>query len=584
MSDTSKLLGDPLDGQLVHDENDLDLLYDEHDPPLLPPIPGLIDPVGGPIGGPVAERVYLVDSPSFSISGESSDLDVTSLFLAVGNHPIMGQMFAVDPEGVLVLNPYEFRFASDEFVSRADDPDEASRYWDGRVLDPGSISLTLPLVPVGEAAVEASVGQIVLGNGDGLFDTVLDNNMAISQPIEVKLGTRNSFVGDFVTVVSARITALAMTEAILTISLRDPAAYAQNLYPTSAYGGGGGADGDSGLAGTVRPVVLGRVWNMAPLLINAVSLIYQAHDGAIAAVTGCYDGGAGLAFSADHATYAALAAATVSAGQYATCLAEGLIRVGSTPVFAITAHIDGLAAAGTSIRSVASWLAGQMETAVDLDVDTAAFAGLPLSTVGWVWREPFSWGEALSRFVGDAGWHWGADVTGPITTRRLDPPSSSGVAAVYDETSIMSIERTAAPDGYEGVHHRRIIRYGRNWTVQDGALAATAVEPGRRQTEWRQTFQTRSPGSRNAIDPPVLDTALATDAAAGTLADHLLDLHGTYRRFFTLATPIHGALPRLGDTVSVVYPRFGLASGGLFRILDIDLRLQTGMATLLLWG
>lgn len=581
---TEKLLSDLDDGQLLHDENDLVLLYDRNDPPLLPPIPGLIDPVGGPIGGPVAERVYLIDSPALSIGGGSTEEEVESLWLAIGNHPIMGQMFRVTGENPILLQPFDFRLASVDFVSRRDDPTEPSRYWDGRVIDPGSISLTMPLVPVGAGVVEASIGQIVIDNSDGAFDTILDNNLAVSQPIEVKLGRQGAFVADFVTVIVARITAIAMDESRLILSLRDPATYAQNLYPTSVYGGGGGADGDAGLAGTVRPVVIGKVWNMSPQLVNAALLIYQAHDGAIAAVTGCYDGGAGLTFAANYATYAALAAATVAAGSYATCLAEGLIRVGSSPVFAITAHIDGLAAAGTSIRSIATWIAGRLEAELDLDADLPAFALLPLSTAGWIWREPFAWADAMSRFVGDAGWYWGADTTGPITTRRLNAPVSAEVVAHYGEADILSIERVAPTEGYDGVHHRRIVRHGRNWTVQSGSLAATAVDPARRQSEWRQSFQTRSPGSRNAIDPPVLDTSLATDVAASNLADHLLVLHGTYRRQFRIGIRIHSALPRLGTTVRVTYPRFGLAGGEIFRVLDVSFDLANGNASLLLWG
>lgn len=575
--DLSYLVYDANDGAFLYDANDEIFLSDGSAVVILPPVPGEIDAVGGGIGGPVGERVVLVDTPEASGSG-----DVTAEWLAIGNHPIMGRRIGAQPPQP---QPFQFRLASRDFTSRHDDADEPSRYWDGRVLDPGSIALTMPLVPVGEGAIQTRFGQIVVDNSDGAFDTILDFNQVVSEPIRVRIGTMRGYLGLFETVCVARIVAIGTSQSELTLDIRDPATYAQNLFPTSVYTGTGNANGSADLEGTVKPVILGRVWNAAPVLVDPVKLIYQAHDGPIAAVSGVFDGGVALTFSADFTTYAFLASATVSAGQYATCRAEGMIRVGSSPVFTITAHVDGHAAAGTTVRSIAGWLAAQLDTELGLDIDADAFTALPAAVAGWLWAEPFTLASAISRFVGDAGWHWGADVDGTITTRRLDPPDSGNVAATFDEADIMDLVREPLPSGFEGIHHRRLVQWKRNWTEQTGAqLAATAVEPAYRQRQWRTATAERVTGARNALDPAVLQTSLGLAADATALAEHLLDLHGVPRRMFTLTTKIFGTLPILGSTVLVRHPRFGLASGGYFRAVDIDLRLRDGAAVLLLWG
>jgi hypothetical protein len=303
---TDYLIYDANDDRFVYDTNDNFFLRDGNEPIIVPPIAGLIDAVGGPIGGPVGERVILVDTHE----AEGAGL-IPAEWLAIANHPIMGRMLNAPP---LTLPPLNLRLADRDFTTRYNDPDEPSRYWDGRVLDPGAIAMTMPLVPSGEGAIETRFGTIAISNNDRAFDTVLDVNQVISQPIRVRIGTIDGYLEDFETICVARIVGVGMTSDELTLEIRDPATYAQNLYPTSVYSGLGAATGTADLSGMIKPVVLGRVWNMSPVLIDPVLLIYQAHDGELGAVTGVFDGGAALTFQLDYETYALLAAATVTAG------------------------------------------------------------------------------------------------------------------------------------------------------------------------------------------------------------------------------------------------------------------------------
>lgn len=547
-------------------------------------LPGGIDAVGGPIGGPVGERVYLVSTTLFQDWNNQSVPAANASTQAVANHPIAGFEFG---SGLSPRTSVTLRFASMDWVARADDPHLPSTFWDGRVIDPGSLNLTLPLTPTGTSAIETTIGRVVLDNTDAALDTLLDLNSAISQSIDISVGRIDSWVVDFKTVFHARITGIGMTETEASLDLQDPVIYAQNFYPTTVYTGLGGLGGDEDLEGVMRPVVLGRVWNMSPILINAVALIYQAHDGPLTAITGVFDGGVPLAFSANYGNFAALEAATVAAGEYATCLNQGLIRVGGTPAYALTANIDGHSAAGITVSSIAGWLVDQLNLQLEIDISGASFSSLPDWTAGWMWTEPFTFAEAISRFTADAGYHWGADITGAVRALQLTGPvyDFDSVEAYYTADDIVSLERAALPAGYEGVHHRRLVKYGKNWTVQDdSALASTAANRSMRQRGWRTAVASVSTTSRNAIDPPALETSLAVNSSALALATTLTGLHGVPRRMFSLETRIFGSIPRIGSTVVVTYPRFGLGGGSVFRVVAIDLRLAEGSMQLLLWG
>lgn len=549
---------------------------------LAPVLPGVIDPSTHPLGGPVSERVYILTASLYPDWTNQAPPEATGGAPATASYPTGGLPFGTSAARP---GPTELRYADLDFATADGDTVMPSTLFDGRVRDPGSIGFSLSLTPTGNSAMEAKAGSVVLDNADGAFDTMLDQSAAISQALKIRAGRVGFDIGSFVTLFNGRITGIGLSETEATLELQDPVLYAQNLYPTSVYTGLGGAAGDADIEGVVKPVVLGRVWNMSPVLINAVALIYQAHDGAMSSVTGVFDGGVPLTFVANYGSYSALAAASLSGGQYATCLAEGLIRAGGTPVYALTAHVDGSNLAGNAIRSIVTWLFNRLSTQLGLSIDAASLAALPEWVAGWLWTEPFTLIEAISRFVGDGGCHWGADVNGVVRVLHLQPPDAGSVAVAYDMHDILEIERTALPAGHEGVHQRRQVQYQRNWTVQDASsLAATANAPAWRQREWRTSLSSVSVTSRNAIDPDVLPTSLTAAADAASLGAYLLDLHGRPRRMFSQETRIFGTQPKLGDTVYVAHPRFGLASGAVFRAVGIDMRLADSGLSLLLWG
>lgn len=412
------------------------------------PLPGMLDPSSHPLGGAVSERVYILTATLYP--DWTNQTPVTSSAVAsIGSHPIASFPFGVTVAGP---GPVELRLADMDMTTSSIDTLYPNTFFDGRVIDPGSISFSLPLTPVGSSAIEAKFGSVVIDNTDAAYDTLLDTSSAISQALRIRGGRRGFDTGTFATLFNGRITSVGIDEDRVTLEVQDSILYANNLYPTTVYTGLGGADGDSDLAGVVKPVVLGRIWNMSPVLINAAGLIYQVHDGAITSVIGAYDGGVSLTFTSNYASYSALAAASLSGGQYATCLAAGLIRVGGTPVYALTAYVDGSNLAGNTIPSIVTRLLTQLGSQLDIPISTGSLSVLPGWVAGWMWTEPFTYAEAISRFVGDGGCHWGTDTDGAIRTIQLLAPTDADVTAEYDQHDIMSIARAPLPQGLSLIH------------------------------------------------------------------------------------------------------------------------------------
>lgn len=174
----------------------------------------------------------------------------------------------------------------------------------------------------------------------------------------------------------------------ISVELRvDTEPFVQNAL-TLTYAGTGGVEGPTDLANKIKPLLFGRCFNIEPVLINAVDNVYQISAyGPIHGVPALYERGSLFgASNGDSASYAALVAATINPGQWRTCLAEGLIRLGAPAYGVITADADGDKPGGIWLRrtgeiierlcSIASVASGSIDSTSLAAIDTWAL-GLP---------------------------------------------------------------------------------------------------------------------------------------------------------------------------------------------------------------
>jgi len=113
------------------------------------------------------------------------------------------------------------------------------------------------------------------------------------------------------------------------------------LLPT--YLGTGGAEGLASQKGQAKPLAIGAPRFISGVLIDPTNTVIQLSSaGSIQGVSVAFDALTRFPASVgDYASYAALVAATISAGNFATSLAAGMVRHGAPLAGQQSYHIDG---------------------------------------------------------------------------------------------------------------------------------------------------------------------------------------------------------------------------------------------------
>ena len=177
-----------------------------------------------------------------------------------------------------------------------------------------------------------------------------------------------------------KITRFEKDGGAIKLSLDPAGVAAETNVLLKEFAGTSGLEGGPDLKGTLKAWIFGHAKNVEPILINEDSSVYQfSAYGPIQSVDALYERGASFGPSVgDYATYAALVAATIPAGRWATCLAQGLIRLGAPQYGVITGDVKGDYTGsmqrrhpGAILRRIAS------ERAISADaIDTASLAAL----------------------------------------------------------------------------------------------------------------------------------------------------------------------------------------------------------------
>lgn len=111
----------------------------------------------------------------------------------------------------------------------------------------------------------------------------------------------------------------------------------------ATYAGTTGVEGPTGLKGQIKPLALGAPAYVPGKLIDSVNSVFQLSSyGGVQAIATALERLARFgSASADYATYAALIAATLAAGTWATCKAAGLVRFGAPPTGQVSFLLQG---------------------------------------------------------------------------------------------------------------------------------------------------------------------------------------------------------------------------------------------------
>lgn len=245
-----------------------------------------------------------------------------------------------------ILNPIDPGTGSRVQIRVCSSQDTAATGADGQVWWPAISSaptLSLSLfdgdftanVEPGSASMALRID--VLRNS-GLFPRVERYDWAGAQALLYRLVD-----GALVDLATMRVERFAMEDFGLGLSLSvDPEPFEADVL-FNEYAGTTGIEGGASLKGTPKPWVFGRALNVEPVFIDEIDNVFQVSGyGPVSAIPAIYERGASFGTSAGNfADYAALVAADLAPGQWATCLALGLFRLGAPPAGVITCDVDG---------------------------------------------------------------------------------------------------------------------------------------------------------------------------------------------------------------------------------------------------
>jgi len=133
----------------------------------------------------------------------------------------------------------------------------------------------------------------------------------------------------------------AVTDGVAALSIGCDDSWLDELL-LGTYAGTGNAEGSADLKGNVKPLAIGAPRFCTGTLIDATNWIYQLSSYLIEDIELAFDQLNRFgAPAADYPTFAALKAATIASGSWATCRAGGYVRLGAKPEGLVTFHVKG---------------------------------------------------------------------------------------------------------------------------------------------------------------------------------------------------------------------------------------------------
>lgn len=199
------------------------------------------------------------------------------------------------------------------------------------------------------------------------------------------------------------------------------------------FAGTGGIEGPADLTGQVKPLTLGNVLFAGGVLIDSVDNVWMVNDGPVEAVNAVFDRLASLGpSSGNYADLAALLAADIPNGSWATSLAQGLVRLGAPPDGRVSFHVSGSNAGaggwvrrpGSMIRRIVDRAGGSADLASLTALDLARPFDLQLQL-----REQVTAREVIARIADSVAAVAGVSLTGQLFAQPL------GIAAGGAELS-----------------------------------------------------------------------------------------------------------------------------------------------------
>ncbi|MBF0858398.1 hypothetical protein HKD24_04100 [Gluconobacter sp. LMG 31484] len=432
-----------------------------------------------------------------------------------------------------------------------------------------------------------SIGILTLTNPNGVLDGLLQTRVNDHLPVRIREGVktwdadRQIWLDPASSVMRPVFAGLGKNWQpglnSVSVTLLDATYWLDVTMPTQVYGGTGGLDGDSNVAGRDTPRLRGRACNITPLLIDSTNYVYQVSD-APAVISALYEGGfsGGIVYAG---AVDDLYAASPDPGTYVV-QSSGTgtwVRLGTKPVYGITVDAEGHFRSGATPINVLDVLYQMLIEDLTLpaayvdDGWSAVSQKLPYPA-GWYWdgSDSVTGRQAITTMLSGLGISMVPTRTGTLLPIRMSDPASAGDAVLTLTADVISsISSVALDSSLDPPTWRWRIGWQHNFTVQTSgsnlhpqvsADRQSLIAESDRASIW---FDTAVKGSwRVPNDPALITTALANQADGQAVADLHGALWGKRRHLWAVDVPQAIALQvDLGQPVQLLAPVPGAATG-----------------------
>jgi hypothetical protein len=494
--------------------------------------------------------------------------------------------------------PPILHFSDRGWIGEPGDPNAPNEDWPARLLDAPAIEQAIPIYPTEARRFETNAGEVILANGDGALDNLTTDWRLAGRSCDILRGPyrspRRAARSEFQTVGRFRVVRLAGGTSRLRLPLGS-AAGELTMAVCSTYGGTGGLDGTAAMKGQEKPWRAGLHRNASPVQIHPGLLAYQMHDGAIQGVISVRGRGAAFGFVGDYPTWDALSAPVLAGGTYATCLAAGVLRLGS-PTTSLTVDFRGAAPADFGYLGTAAKIAEyllRVPGGVTADrVSPSFFTAWPTGEVR-LDAAGLTVADALDRIASGVGGFWGADILGRYRGSRLQRPEAvAPVLAIQPWMQAAPPEEV--PESAQPPWYRVRVAFQRLGVTQAGEDLSGLVSEDLR-AYWAQPYQvapsysvetqTAYPG---AVDGPLLESAFDGFGDAEDWADELLRTFAAPRRGWQVSIRSDQAwrfwgTVAPGAVVTLLWPQIRALRDGRAMVVR-RLSARGDRLTLELWG
>lgn len=395
-------------------------------------------------------------------------------------------------------------FSNAAFVSAATDTPAHTAY-DPFVIGSIQFERSLNEIFTGSSISKTSDIELIY---HPLTQTLL-TKAVYGQSVRIYLGDKSWPKSNFVQIIAGICDGVMPEQTKIRIKFRDAADVLKTPLLTERYASGTAID-------QLKPLCLGRCFNVKPVLIDSATHTYQFSQGVSQAVTAVRFNGS-----------------VVPGSYYTVNLTDSTITFTTYPTGDVTMDVDGLVVGFTWLQTASDFI-GHIASMRGLTVDSS---GLPGYMLGLYLTTDTATDQILDEICASLGGFWLFDRLGQFKVRAFNGvPALAGESLTKDQTvaNTLKIRRVINP------LHSMTLGYKRNWTplsniaaVVHETIPATAAElaaDGKTVTRTQAAVLDNYPQAETIKT----DSLLVTEADATTEADRRLALAAIPRFVYEL--------------------------------------------------